>query len=249
MEKRSPRKGAPVGRRPYEARKKPLAPVHSFPMRINKYLAWKGYSSRRGADELILSGKVTLNGKPAVLGDKVHESDQVELGGDSHKTHLYYLLNKTRGVAVDELIHKMPQSLFAIEPMEKLSSGVILCTNDGRIIREQMSKSVTSEYSITFSKPLTSSFLKILSVGAEVEKKKFPRIEVKQTDADTAFVKLAGVTLHGLQYISTHFGFEITSSERLKYGPFTAQALPSGTWRELTEKEKAYIPSIFGVKL
>jgi len=65
-----------------------------YPMRINKYLALKGYSTRRGADELIEAKKVTINGKLAVLGSKVNEADTVEVKGKSKQKPYKYLAFK-----------------------------------------------------------------------------------------------------------------------------------------------------------
>jgi 16S rRNA U516 pseudouridylate synthase RsuA-like enzyme len=53
--------------------------MSELPIRINKYLAIHKYSTRRGADELIKAGKVKINGKKALLGDKVAENDKVEV--------------------------------------------------------------------------------------------------------------------------------------------------------------------------
>ena len=58
-----------------------------YPMRINKYLAWKKISTRRGADELIQNKKVFINGKLAVLGDKIKETDKVEIKGAKAKEY------------------------------------------------------------------------------------------------------------------------------------------------------------------
>ena len=52
-----------------------------YPMRINKYLAHEGISTRRGADELIVKGKVLVNYRVAVLGEKVNKGDKVEMRG------------------------------------------------------------------------------------------------------------------------------------------------------------------------
>jgi 16S rRNA U516 pseudouridylate synthase RsuA-like enzyme len=54
-------------------------PKDTYPMRINKYLAHKGLATRTGVDELIKSHKILINGKVAVLGDKVMENDKVEV--------------------------------------------------------------------------------------------------------------------------------------------------------------------------
>jgi 23S rRNA pseudouridine2604 synthase len=228
---------------------KPAPVVHSFPMRINKYLAWKGYSSRRGADDLITGGKVLINGRVAVLGDKVNEADQVVLASDAKKTHAYFLINKPKGISIDSLITKLSTLCFAVEPMDKEASGIILLTNDGRIIRELGSRSVPSRYHIVFNKLLTPSFLKILTVGAQIEKRKYPNIKVEQDGPDSAFLTMNRTSLRDLNDIATHFGFEIHSADRISYGVYSAPNINPGTWRELTEKEKGYIPNIFGVNL
>lgn len=73
-------------------------PEDGYPMRINKYLAKQGVATRRGADELIARGKVLVNGRVAVLGDKVNKGDTVELRDKSaQKKFLYYAYNKPVG--------------------------------------------------------------------------------------------------------------------------------------------------------
>jgi 16S rRNA U516 pseudouridylate synthase RsuA-like enzyme len=61
----------------YSKNSKPEEP--QFPMRINKYLAMEGRGSRRDMDEVIRKGKVLINGRRAVLGDKVNEGDKIEI--------------------------------------------------------------------------------------------------------------------------------------------------------------------------
>ncbi|MFA6969413.1 MAG: S4 domain-containing protein, partial [Candidatus Paceibacterota bacterium] len=70
-----------------------------YPMRINKYLAHQGLTTRRGADELIARGKVLINGRVATIGEKVEKNDVVELRGKtSSKKFLYYAYHKPVGV-------------------------------------------------------------------------------------------------------------------------------------------------------
>src|ERR1700731_4258750 len=70
-----------------------------YPMRINRYLALKGYSTRRGADELIAKRAVTINGRRAVLGDKVSEGDDVRGAAKGKPVRYeYYAFNKPVGV-------------------------------------------------------------------------------------------------------------------------------------------------------
>ena len=82
-----------------------------FPMRINKYLALKKISTRRGADELVENKKVFINGKLAVLGSKVNETDKVEVRQKKgeEKVYVYYAYNKPIGTATEEIpMSKMP---------------------------------------------------------------------------------------------------------------------------------------------
>jgi 23S rRNA pseudouridine2604 synthase len=69
-----------------------------FPVRINKYLAYKKITTRRGADELILHGMVKINGIKASLGDKVTLGDRVEVARDAEKKYRYFAYHKPRGV-------------------------------------------------------------------------------------------------------------------------------------------------------
>lgn len=119
-------------------------------MRINKYLADHQYASRRKADELVSAGKVYINGKKAVLGDTVTESDKVEvkLTGNESKP-VYYAYYKPEGIVThspqkDEIdiktaIHKTLKSsekalnLFPVGRLDKDSHGLLILTNDGRI--------------------------------------------------------------------------------------------------------------------
>ena len=65
-----------------KAKAPPETLINTYPMRINKYLAHKGVATRTGVDELIRHQKILINGKIAKLGDKVLETDKVEVRGN-----------------------------------------------------------------------------------------------------------------------------------------------------------------------
>src|ERR1700677_1489622 len=65
--------------KPARNRQAPPIEKEGFPMRINKYLARHNHGTRRAVDELIEKGQVFINGRRAVLGDKVEESDKVDI--------------------------------------------------------------------------------------------------------------------------------------------------------------------------
>src|SRR3989344_1458390 len=117
-----------------------------YPMRINKYLALKNYATRRGGDELVSKGLVFINGRKAMLGDKVSEADTVEvkLKGKAKK-FVYIAYNKPRGVIthspqgdehdIKEALKGAPslEKVFPVGRLDKDSHGLIILTDDARV--------------------------------------------------------------------------------------------------------------------
>ena len=115
-------------------------------MRINKFLADQGIASRRHADEMILAGRVTVNGQVATLGMSVGAKDKVCVDGNSiaqtEKKELYYLMNKPKGVVctvADDRGRKtvmdlLPEGIGRVFPVGRLdydTEGLLILTNDG----------------------------------------------------------------------------------------------------------------------
>lgn len=117
-----------------------------FPMGLNRYLALKGYATRRAADDLIREGSVMVNGKVAVIAQKVHEGDIVEVKrrGPAPK-YSYFAYHKPLGVVthspqegeqgIREATAKsdLPKGVFPVGRLDKNSHGLIILTDDGRV--------------------------------------------------------------------------------------------------------------------
>jgi len=141
--------------------------MDSYPMRINKYLALRKISTRRGADDLIVAKKVFINGKLAVLGSKVTETDKVEVKGGEQKKYKYFAYNKPIGVETDS-----PQEdLFPLGRLDKNSHGLLILTNDGRITDQLLNPKYfhEKEYVVRTLNKLRSSFKQKMEAGVKIE--------------------------------------------------------------------------------
>lgn len=151
-----------------------------YPIRINKYLAQNNYSTRVGGDELIKKGLVFLNGRKAVLGDKVYEGDEVIVKTkNSQKEYVYYAYNKNVNVSTnpDEnskdilKVTKFPTKVFPVGRLDKDSHGLIIMTNDGRITDRLLSPKYVheKEYVVKVEPGFTDKFIKLMGNGVHFD--------------------------------------------------------------------------------
>jgi 23S rRNA pseudouridine2604 synthase len=138
-----------------------------YPMRINKYLGLKKISTRRGADELISEKKVFINGKLAVLGSKVNETDNVEVRGAKAVKYAYFAYNKPVGVETDS----PKEGLFPLGRLDKASHGLLILTNDGRITDQLLNPKYfhEKEYVVRTKEKLRGSFKQKIESGVNIE--------------------------------------------------------------------------------
>lgn len=151
-----------------------------FPMRINKYLAWKKHSTRRGADELIEKKQVFLNNRLAVLGDKVSENDNVEVRYRSKQVpYIYIAYNKPKGIAAyssgaakDVRQVVAIKDIFPVSWLDKDSYGLMILTNDGRITNSLINPQGghEKEYLVKTKKSLRPNFKNKMESGVKIDK-------------------------------------------------------------------------------
>ena len=156
------------------------------PLRLQKFLSQCGIASRRGAEELIVQGKVKINGKTAVLGDKVLPADKVYVSGKRvllPKTkYRYIMLNKPRGFittmndergrkCVAELVQNVGERVYPIGRLDKDSEGMLVFTNDGDFANKVMHprNSVYKFYRVTVRPDITEEQLVKLETGVELD--------------------------------------------------------------------------------
>ena len=152
-------------------------------MRINKFLAHKGHATRRDADALIEKGLVTINGVRAKLGDKVQETDTVEVKSRALRTYVYLAMNKPKGTITlaetkgeEDVLSHLPSDLkrlhlFPLGRLDKESTGLLLLTNDGRVTDRLLNPDHEhiKTYDVTTKLPLRPSFAEYMEKGVDIE--------------------------------------------------------------------------------
>ena len=153
--------------------------------RLNKYLAERLGISRRDADRLIDAGRVTINGQRAQLGNRVDKNDKILCNNElvPHEVeHVYYAFHKPTGYVCSRNRQSLTPTIFYILPdefsslkyvgrLDKMSSGLLLLTNDGdfayRMTHPKFAKQKV--YEVKLDKPLAVADLhKITEEGVEI---------------------------------------------------------------------------------
>ncbi len=221
--------------------------------RLQKVLARAGFGSRRACDELIESGRVSVEGRPAVLGQRVRPGEhRVAVDGVPVATAaglVYYLLNKPAGVlsaasdargrrTVVDLVPDEPR-VFPIGRLDLATEGLLILTNDGELAQAvaHPSHGVDKEYLVELDATPNPGALRRLRQGVELG------------DGVTAPARV-GVVAPGVLRIVLHegrnrqvrrmceaVGHRVRRLVRTRIGPLSDSSLPPGHWRELTSAE------------
>lgn len=242
--------------------KTPPVPVEGYPMRINKYLAHQGISTRRGADELIAKKKVLVNGRIAVLGDKVEETDKVELAGTiPNRNFVYFAYNKPVGVIThspqlgekdikQSVKGKDMSDVFPIGRLDKDSSGLIILTNDGRVTDRLLNPEYDhdKEYKVRTQDPLRDSFRKTMEAGVDIEGYLTAPCQVRKTGPNSFNITLTEGKKHQIRRMVVAMHNQVTGLERTRILNILLDDLKPGSWREIKGEELATFLSKIGMK-
>lgn len=199
-----------------------------FPIRINKYLAQKGISTRAGADALIREGRVLKNGKKAVLGDHVSKNDVVEVlpGKKGAKKFSYILYYKPRGV-VTHSPQKGERSIgdiagfkdvFPVGRLDKDSEGLILLTNDGRVTERLLHPRFAHEktYAVTVREKIPSYVNKVFTGGVRDAGENLKAKRVTVTGPHTMDIVLTEGKKHQIRRMLAHVRLTVESLIRTR---------------------------------
>ncbi len=226
--------------------------------RIQKVIANSGYTSRRKAEELLIKGKVKVNGIVVKeLGTLVDSSDTIEVEGNILKKDLkvYILLNKPRGVVTTTSDDKMRKTVLdlidakeRIYPIGRLdydTTGVLILTNDGNLTNGLIhpSNNVDKVYIAKIKGIIKSDDIKKLSKGVIIDGKKTSKAfaKIKKIDKKKN-ISIVELTIHEgrnhqVKKMFEVCGYEVLKLKREKFAFLDVKSLKPGEYRHLSIKE------------
>jgi len=224
-------------------------------MRLNKIIADAGVTSRRGADELIESGRVTVDGVVIrEMGIKLDPAiSEVMVDGETIKRTLsksYLVLHKPKGVlstmfdpdgrpSLDDFIDLRKERLFHVGRLDKDSEGLILLTNDGDLTFRATHPSFGLEktYIIEFDGVLPQGIDKVLLKGVELEDGMGRVLSYRQISPRWIEVSIHEGRYHIIRRLMEAVGVDVLRLVRTKFGPISLGDTPEGRWRDLNKTE------------
>ena len=216
-------------------------------MRLNAYLARAGVASRRGADELIKAGRVTVNGQPGQLNTFVESRDRVEVDGRPVELQAlaYVLLHKPPGVVttardpqgrrtvVDLVEH--PSRVVPVGRLDADTTGALLLTNDGELAHRLAHPryEVEKVYQAEVEGEPSDEGLQRLRAGIELDDGPTAPAQARRLGPGRIELSLHEGRKHQVKRMLAAVGYPVISLHRSRYAGLTLEGLEPGAWREV----------------
>ena len=227
-------------------------------MRLQKFLAEAGIASRRASEQIILAGRVTINGETArelgVKVDPAHERIMVDGQAVKPRRKLYIALHKPRGYlctrrdpqdrrTIAELLPREWANLYSVGRLDRDSEGLIFLTNDGQFCLRLTHPryGIRKTYRVTLQgriePPVMDKIVSGVMDRGELLKAERARILSANNTQSAVEVELAeGKNREARRLFEAH-GVTVLRLQRTRIGPIRLGELPEGKWRALTEPE------------
>lgn len=226
-------------------------------MRLNRFLASAGLGSRRGVEQIILEGRVRINGQVVTdLATQVSPTDAVKVGNRllHQQRTIYAVLHKPRGIVCSAEDERGRSTIFDLLPrdwprvhhvgrLDRDSEGLLLVTNDGDLTQllTHPSHEVEKEYEVLLDRPFDTALhrdkmlrgFRIIPGFAKCE-----RLDVLQPK-HLRLILRQGLNRQIRLMLYDVGGYEVERLMRIRLGPIALNDLAPGTWRLLSQKEVA----------
>lgn len=228
--------------------------------RLQKYLAAAGIASRRKCEELILQGKIEVNGKVVTeLGTKVTDEDKIKYNGKIVKKEeekVYILLNKPIGyvtTAKDQFsrdtvldLVKINKRIVPVGRLDMYTSGALILTNDGDLVNKLIhpKNEVNKTYNATVAGKVSIDDIKKLEEGVIIDedyKTKPAKVKILKIDEEKNLSRIQ-ITIHEgknrqVRKMCEAIGKRVIALHRSKFANLEVNKLKLGEWRYLTPNE------------
>lgn len=237
-------------------------------MRLNKFLALAGVASRRGVDGLIVSGKVTVDGKRAKLGMAMTGEEEILVGGKRIETgsgqKVYLVMNKPKGVVttsedthgrptVISLLPPMKERVFAVGRLDQDTTGLLILTNDGELAYRltHPKYGVSKKYQLLIGGRVKKAEILRMRNGIRLEEGTTGKAKVTVMEENDE-VSLIEVIIHEgkkrqIRRMCEMVGWNLIELARVAVGQIEIGKLKEGQVRPLTGEEVGRLKS--GVSL
>lgn len=233
-------------------------------MRLNKFIAASGITSRRKADELIKNGDISINGVQITeLGTEVLENDIVTYKGkiiNEESSKIYIMLNKPskylssvsddrdRKTVLDLVKDKYSERLYPVGRLDYDTEGLLILTNDGEITNKltHPRHHIKKTYFVRTDKPITKDIISNLENGVLIDDyiTKKATINFNSKNNTQCEITIGEGKNRQVRKMFASQGLEVVYLKRISMGNLKLGSLTIGNFRELTKDEVEYLKSI-----
>lgn len=232
------------------------------PMRINKFIAKSGYTSRRKADDLIAAGKVRVNGEVMTqMGYDVADDDVVEIDGEilTLNKFFYYKLNKPVGYITSNFdphndldlnnLIDIEQRFFAAGRLDKDSRGLLIITNDGDFTNKltHPSNGITKEYIVKVDKALSYDKMQAFEGELDIGNDEISRKAIiREISYATYLVKIWQGYNRQIRRMFDVLGSSVIDLQRIKIGAIELGEIAEGEYEAFDKNDMDFVSLIKG---
>lgn len=231
-----------------------------FPVRINRYLALRGLTTRKAADALIASGRVFVNGLPAVVGMKVNEVDDVEVQGEVRsKPYRYFAYYKPRGIITHSPVKREKsiadiypeKGIFPVGRLDKASEGLMILTDDGRVTERLLHPRFVheKEYEVIVQEAVPAMTPEKLVRGIESDGERLHAVRAKVISRTELSIVLTEGKKHQIRRMLSSLHLTVKELKRVRIMDIRIGTLIPGEGRQLEPSEGEAFLAVLGLSV